>query len=153
MPGGKGKIRPEDGKQFSTDYQPEEKWTEEKALKVASDLKEWHKTDQDHIFWEEFLMIDNDYPEKLISYLCRKFSSFATLIESAKKIQEIKLKKYGTADTLNAAMTKFVLINEHNWRDKQELTGADGKDLNSKITIELIDSSDKVDKDEDSGSE
>ena len=35
--------------------------------------------------------------------------------------------------------------------DKNQLTGADGKDLNTNITIELIDSSDKVDH-EDTGS-
>jgi len=29
MPGGKGNIKPKDGKQFSSEYQPEEKWTEE----------------------------------------------------------------------------------------------------------------------------
>jgi hypothetical protein len=120
MPGGNKNIRPEDGKQFSSDYQPQEKWTEARALQIAADLKAWHRSDPTHIFWEEFLMLENDYPEKLISYLCKKFSSFSTLIEDAKKMQEIKLKKYGTADALNAAMTKFVLINEHNWKDKQE---------------------------------
>ena len=65
------------------------------------------------------MYIENDYYSSLIAYLCEKFSSFAKLIERAKKIQEIKLKKYGAVDKLNATITKFVLINEHGWRDKQ----------------------------------
>jgi hypothetical protein len=36
--------------------------------------------------------------------------------------------------------------------ERAELTGADGKDLNPSIVIELIDSSDKVEHEEDSGS-
>lgn len=129
MAGGKGNIKPEDGKQFSSDYQPEEKWTEEEALKLGNDLIVWMKANSINMFWEEYLVIERDLYEGVISYLCGKFTSFSKLIEKAKKIQEIKLKKYGTADQLNATITKFVLINDHDWRDKSELTGAGGKDL------------------------
>jgi hypothetical protein len=38
------------------------------------------------------------------------------------------------------------------WFDRKEVTGADGKAINPSITIELIDSSDKVEHEEDSGS-
>ena len=37
MAGGRGKIRPEDGKKFSSEYQPEEKWTEKKAIELAKE--------------------------------------------------------------------------------------------------------------------
>ena len=53
--------------------------------------------------------------------MAEKFTSFSKLLERAKKIQEIKLKKYGAGDVLNAAMTKFVLINEHDWEDKSKV--------------------------------
>ena len=129
MPGGKGNIKPSDGKQFSSEYQPEEKWTEAKALQLADDLITWQKQKPVNIFWDEYLVMERDLYPKLISYLSKKFTSFFRLLEKAKKIQEIKLKKYGTADKLNASITKFVLINEHGWRDRQELTGKDGKDL------------------------
>lgn len=141
MGGGKGKIKPEDGikTQFSSDNQPEEKWTEEKALQLANDLITWQKTDgSDNIFWEEFLIMERDLYPEIIAYLCGKFSPFLKLIEKAKKIQELKLQKYGIADTLNAPITKFVLINKHGWRDKQELTGADGKELFTKLTDEEL---------------
>jgi hypothetical protein len=149
MPGGKGNIKPEDGlnTQFSSENQPEEKWTLENAMQLGRDLITWQKEDNTHIFYDEFLYIEKDYYSGLISYLCEKFTPFSKLIERSKKIQEIKLKKFGTADKLNAAITKFVLINEHNWRDKQELTGADGKDLNTSIQIEIIDNANQVNND------
>ena len=120
MPGGKGNIKPEDGKQFSSEYQPEEKWTEEKALQLGNDLIDWMKNNEINMFWEEYLVMERDLYPELIAYLSKKFTSFLKLIEKAKKVQEIKLKKYGTADKLNATITKFVLINEHGWKDKQE---------------------------------
>jgi hypothetical protein len=90
------------------------------------------KQDKGNIFFDEFIfMIANpkNYHEKatiyldLPKYLSDKFTSCFELYEKAKKIQEIKLKKYGVADRLNAAMTKFVLINNHDWKEKtsQEL--------------------------------
>lgn len=121
MPGGKGNIKPEDGRQFSSIYQPKEKWTEEKALALANELIEWQKADPGNMFYEEFLIIKKGLYLDLISYLSEKFSSFSELIRQSKKIQEIKLKKYGVADTLNATITKFVLINEHEWKDKSEV--------------------------------
>ena len=121
MPGGKGNIKPEDGKQFSSEYQPEEKWTEEKALQLANDLIDWMKNNEINMFWEEYLVMERDLYPELIAYLSNKFTSFLKLIGKAKKVQEIKLKKYGTADKLNATITKFVLINEHGWKDKQEI--------------------------------
>jgi FMN phosphatase YigB (HAD superfamily) len=120
MPGGKGNIKPEDGKQFSSEYQPAEKWTEEKALQLGNDLIDWMKNNEINMFWEEYLVMERDLYPELIAYLSNKFTSFLKLIGKAKKVQEIKLKKYGTADKLNATITKFVLINEHGWRDKQE---------------------------------
>jgi hypothetical protein len=126
MPGGKGNIRPSDGKQFSSDYQPNEKWTEEKAIKLGEELISWLKEkdddgeDKGNMFFEEFLVIEKDLYPALIKYLTDKFTSFSKLIEKAHKIQELKLTKYGVGDRLNATMTKFVLINVHGWKDKQE---------------------------------
>jgi hypothetical protein len=131
MPGGKGNIRPSDGRQFSSDYQPAEKWTEDRAIRLGYDLIAWQKEKPENVFWEEFIIMEKELYPEIISYLSKKFTSFLKLIEKAKKIQEIKLKKYGTADKLNASITKFVLINEHGWKDKREseLTGKDGSAL------------------------
>lgn len=127
MPGGNKNIRPEDGKQFSSEYQPPEKWTEERALKLADELIEWLKEkdedgeDKGNMFYEEFLIIEKDLYLDVIRYLTDKFSSFSERIKQAKKIQEIKLMKYGVGDRLNASMTKFTLANNHGWAEKKEV--------------------------------
>lgn len=122
MSGGKGNIKPHDGKQFSSDYKPQEKWTEENALKLGNELIEWiSKKGKKNIFFQEFLFIKTLNNQKTISYLSNKFTSFLTLIVRAKKIQEIKLLKYGIANKLNASMTKFVLANHHGYREKKEV--------------------------------
>ena len=127
MPGGYGNIRPSDGKQFSSDYQPAEKWTEKKALKLGEEMTAWMKAkdengeDKGNIFFAEFLCIENDYYEDLINYLCGKFTSFLELIKKAHKIQEIKLAKFGIDDRLQPAMTIFCLKNLHGWNDKKQV--------------------------------
>lgn len=147
MPGGKGNIRPEDGKQFQPGDKAAEKWTEQKALELGYDLIAWQKEkdeegkDKGHIFYEEFLFIEKDLYPGLPSYLAGKFSSFSKLMERAKKIQEAKLVKYGVADRLNASMTKFCLINHHGYYDKQLIDHSNkGEkfDFNNIPTNELI---------------
>lgn len=137
MPGGKGNINGNDGKRFSSEYQPKEKWTEQAALELGKELIEWLKEkdedgeDKGNIFYEEFLVIENDYYPDLVGYLSEKFSSFFDLIKKAEKIQELKLQKYGVGDRLNSSMTKFVLANKHGWKEKQEIN------LPSKIKIKF----------------
>lgn len=144
MAGGKGGIRPEDGKQFSSEYQPAEKWTEEKALKLGNELIDWLKEkdeegeDKGNMFYQEFLIVEKNLYEGVISYLCDKFTSFSKLIEKARKIQEIKLVKYGVGDRLNATMTKFTLINNHGWSDKQEIDHTTQGDKIQTIVREIV---------------
>ena len=119
MAGGNKQIRPEDGKQFSSEYQPPEKWTEKVALALGEELLEWlfekdeEGNDKGNIFFNDFILIEKRIPHKTLNYLQKKFSSFSTLMENAKKIQETKLIKYGVGDRLNASMTKFTLNVNH----------------------------------------
>lgn len=138
MPGGNKNIKPEDGKQFSSVYQPKEKWTKEKADNLGKELIDWlnakdsNGIDKRNIFFEEFLVIEKDLYPALINYLSHKFSSFLKLIEKAKKTQELKLIKYGVADMLNASMTKFVLTNHHGYKERRDMT-SDDKSLANEI--------------------
>ncbi|MDO4729121.1 MAG: hypothetical protein Q4B43_08980 [Bacteroidota bacterium] len=122
-------------KVFTSTYQPPEKWTEEKALQLGNELINWLKekdkdgNDKGNVFFEEFLVIEKDLYPELIKYLGDKFTSFFKLIEQAKKIQEIKLMKLGVLNNLNASITKFVLINKHDWKDKHEVAGKDRADI------------------------
>jgi len=141
MPGGKGNIRPEDGKQFSSTYKPAEKWTEEAALMLVDDLLAWMKAEDENIFFDDFLYLSCDeskYPGKiyseLLSYLAKKHTSFLKRLEQAKQIEKTKLKKFGAFDKLNASIVKFLLSaeyglsektqteNEHTFRDIKGIT-------------------------------
>jgi len=126
MPGGNKNIKPSDGKQFSSTYQPSEKWTEKKAIQLGDDLIVWLKekdedgNDKGNIFVKDFLVIENSYGGQLVDYLKKKFSSFSELHARAKEIQEMKLVKFGVGDRLNASMTKFVLTNHHGYSERVE---------------------------------
>jgi len=149
MPGGNKNIKPSDGKQFSSTYQPDKEiWTEKMALSFANDMYDWLKEKEENIFYDEFLLLIADpkkYHKKakiysgLPSYLSEKFSSCSNLFEKCMKIQELKLVKYGCLDKLNASMTKFTLINNHDWRDKQEhdLT-TKGESMNAKPDLSKL---------------
>ncbi len=128
MPGGKGNIRPEDGKQFSSTYKPAEKWTEEEALRLGNDLLVWMRAEDENIFFDDFLFLACDeskyagkiYPQ-LPSYLASKFTSFSNLLEKARNIEKTKLKKYGAFDKLNASIVKFLLSAEYGLSEKQAI--------------------------------
>ncbi len=146
MPGGKGNIKPSDNpKPFKEGDQAAEIWTEEMALEIGHKLIEWQKETDDegrdtgNIFYEEFFVLINDYYPELPSYLSRKFTKFTKLIERAKKIQEIKLLKYGVADRLNASMTKFCLTNNHGYRDSQHIDHTTQGQAVNDIQIQVAD--------------
>jgi hypothetical protein len=85
-------------------------------------LIEWiNVKSDDNLFFEEFLIIEKGLYPELIPYLSNKFSSFLKFIQKAKRIQELKLVKYGVKDKLNASMTKFVLTNHHGYVVKKEV--------------------------------
>jgi hypothetical protein len=128
MPGGKGNIKPSDGKQFSKDYQPNEKWTESIAVELGNDLIAWLKDADENIFFEDFLYLSCDESKyigristTLPAYLAKKFTSFSNILSQAKKIQEIKLKKFGAFDKLNASIVKFLLSAEYGYTEKSEV--------------------------------
>ncbi len=126
MPGGNKNIKPEDGHQFQPGEKAAEKYTKKIAEQLANELLDWMEEvdengkDSGHIFICDFLA-DRRLTKNLCSYLARKFSSFSDLLEIAKLKQEAKLLKYGVADRLNASMTKFVLINHHDYVDRQNI--------------------------------
>ncbi len=142
MAGGKGNIKPGDGKQFSSEYQPPEKWTEKKALEMGNELIVWLKekdqkgNDKGNIFIIDFLA-SKSISRNVPKYLADKFTSFRALLEIAKTIQEAKLLKYGVADRLNASMVKFCLINHHGYFNKQHIDHTSkGKNIQDiKITV------------------
>jgi hypothetical protein len=143
MGGGKGNIKPEDGTQFSKDYQPagRELWDKEASEMFFNDLISWMKDADENIFVNDFIYLSCDeskYKGKIYAdlpnYLTKRFSTCLDLYQRALEIQKTKLVKFGVMDKLNAAMTKFTLINNHGWKDKTDVT-TDGKELNASAPI------------------
>jgi len=82
-----------------------------------------------------------DYSEKV---------EFVNIIKKAKLKVECEYEKRLSGNSPTGAI--FALKNME-WQDRQELTGAGGKDLNTHIIIELIDRSDQIDDKENPSSE
>ena len=86
MPGGYKNINGNDGVKFNEGNKAAVKWTEEGALKLATDLIKWMKDADENIFFDEFIFLvadSEDYDGKLypdlIAYLGKKYSSFFEL--------------------------------------------------------------------------
>jgi len=96
-----------------------EKWTEEKVFELGSDMLEWFK-EKDNIFFQDFFVNKHGLFRSTRSDLKERLKSFRTLMEQAKELQEIKLADGGTKNRLNAAITKFMFMNNHNYSEKAE---------------------------------
>jgi hypothetical protein len=84
-----------------------------------------------YITWHD-LVEDKPYSRQRISEWRRTFESNQGFSDAIKKIEgelENRLYKLALANKVNAAVAIFGLKNNFNWKDKQEITGADGKDL------------------------
>ena len=84
----------------------------------------------ENIFFDEFIFLVapnlHKYEDVAIrvdtpAYLANKYSSFSNLLERARKIQETRLKKFGSFDKLNASIVKFLLSAEHGLSEKSRV--------------------------------
>lgn len=108
-----------------------EKWTEERALTFGKEMLTWMASADENIFFEEFIFLVapflDDYEDVSIfvstpAYLANRFKSFSKLLEQCRKIQEVKLKKFGSFDKLNASIVRFLLSAEHGLSERSETT-------------------------------
>ena len=115
------------GVMFKEGNKAAEKWTEERALDFANEMIDWMSADEKNVFFEEFIYIvapklsnylDITFSVDTPSYLARKYPSFLERIGRAKKIQEVKLKKGGAFDDMNASIVRFLLSAEHGLSEK-----------------------------------
>ena len=145
MPGGKGNIKPEDGKKFEKYNNAAEKWTEDAALKFGNDLLAWMQAEDENIFFDDFIHLQDHtgkYAGKIYAdlpaYLAKKHSSFFDILQKCRKIEETKLKKFSAFDKLNASIAKFLLSAEYGLTDKTQtdLTSA-GKAIKTTFTLNI----------------
>jgi hypothetical protein len=113
-----------------------EKWTEEKALKLANDLINWQneppvysydqynnpiKLIKANLYYKYFLT-SNGYCMDLIGNLSEKFKSFSELINRSKQIQESKISELAIMGLLNSQFTTLFMKVNHKYieYDKQQ---------------------------------
>lgn len=111
-----------------------EKWTEEKALDLLRELKEWMFETEDifdrdgnkigvrdkgNVLWKDFLYRKGLY-DMIIYHLKEKFTSFEKELEEVKAIQEHRLQMLGLNGSSNVQMAKFILTNRHGWKERVE---------------------------------
>lgn len=124
MPGGNKNINGNDGVRFEKGNKAAEKWTEEIAMRLGNELIEWLGREDENVFFEDFIYLEKHegyprdlYPD-LLQNLTKRFSSFKDLIVKAKKIEEIKLKKFSAFNKLNPQICKFLLSAQYGYTEK-----------------------------------
>jgi len=125
------------GKHFSTEYQPAEKWTEQKSLALGNEMIGWLKETENFLFEEFLVIVKGLYPE-LPAYLCKKYPSFLKLYAIAKETQKLKIIKGGITDAFNANMSKFVLAANHGMAERQVIEQTNTNDTTIKLSTEQI---------------
>lgn len=127
MPGGNKNINGDDGVKFEKGNKAAEKWTEKEALRFGNDLISWMRSEDENIFFDDFIYLQDHkgkYAGKIYaelpSYLAKKFSSFLNILNTCRKIEETKLKKFSAFDKLNASISKFLLSAKYGYTEKTE---------------------------------
>ena len=134
---GKGCIRPEDNpKPFTKDYNGKdfEKYSEEMVHSILDELEDWlfleniivnkegkesGRVDAGNCFYRDFLY-KNKLFESWLNHVRERFSTVTRRMEDIDKIQEHKLQMLATQGKQKENITKFILQNKYNWREKTE---------------------------------
>ena len=112
-----------------------EKYTEEKALKIAYGLLDWLKPklidnpdgagqideNAEHIFYEQYLLGEGLHPN-ITSNLSSRFESFREIIGEAKEWQRVKMMYMGAFKKIDSKFGVFLLSAIHNLTEKKEQT-------------------------------
>lgn len=137
MPGGKGNIKPSDNKKpFTKDYNGKDfaKWTEEVVHQILDELEDWlleekpilnnekevvATVDKGNVFYREFLFKKKLFADWM-SYVQSQFSTVAERFKYIDSIQEHKLQKLAFEGKGKENITKFILTNKYDWREKSD---------------------------------
>jgi len=94
---------------------PSRDFTEAEAIQIGNELLEWFHQKDDHIYVDDFLLITKKLLATDVEYLIATFPAFKESLSNADKIELAKLKKYASADRLNASIVKTIMTNKHDW--------------------------------------
>ena len=136
--GGNKAIKPiNNPKPFTKDYNGANfaKWTEPKVHTILNDLEEWlmrkkpiyaedkltiiDYVDAGNVFYKEFLFQER-LSDNWIKYVSNKYSTVEERMQHINSIQEHKLQKLSFEGKGKENITKFILTNKYNWKEKTE---------------------------------
>lgn len=131
-----------------------EKWTEDKVHSILDFLESWLLDDipvydskgkqvgirqNDNCFYKEFLYKERLY-DTWIANMSVKFSTVKKRMEEINLIQEHKLQILAAKGTQKENITKFILTNKYNWKEKVENENTHSiSNINIKDLIEFED--------------
>jgi hypothetical protein len=137
MPGGYKNIKPSDNpKPFTEEYNGRDftKWTEEEIHKVLDELEDWlleekpilndkkevvTYVDKGNVFYRDFLFKKKLFSD-WITYVQGQYSTVSKRFQYIDSIQEHKLQKLAFEGKGKENITKFILTNKYDWREKAD---------------------------------
>ena len=137
MPGGYKNIKPSDNKKpFTQNYNGKDfaKWTEDVVHQILDELEDWlleekpilndkkevvTMVDKGNVFYREFLFKKKLFADWM-SYVQSQFSTVAERFKYIDSIQEHKLQKLAFEGKGKENITKFILQNKYEWREKSD---------------------------------
>lgn len=108
-------------------------YTKEVAEKIGYDLLEWFDQSPKNIFIISFCNRQK-IPQENMSEMCERYPSFRHLYVQAKQKQQEKLLMGGIVGDFKEQMTKFVLVNHHDYAEKSK------QDVNQtgQVTVRVV---------------
>lgn len=124
-----------------------EKWTEAEAIKLGDELLEWMGRSETNILFEKFFVIEKKLYANVHNRLAERYERFARLIDTAKKIQELRISMGCLTNEYNGGFGKFFLSANHSMSEKSITSLENGEDTEQdiNITVNIVDDNrDKV---------
>jgi len=109
------------------------KYTPEFINKEAKKLLEWVEAQDQNPFFLSSFAYDRGYCHQRLTEFAQKNENFSDSLKRAKTKQEANLSMMLVKRGGNTAGIIFALKNVAGWRDKQEITGAEGDPLQVQI--------------------
>ena len=81
---------------------------------LIAGLFEFLREKQDNIFVDDYFILEKNILNSDFEILKQHNEKFKTAYENGMKIEQTKLKKYASADRLNASFVRAILDRDHN---------------------------------------
>ncbi len=128
----KGQFQPGNKASVGNEGGRPELYTSEWLSEEAKLLIEWFK--QPRNIWLKGFALQRGYDPVRFDEFAEKSPEFSEALKKAKQWQEFKLVDFGLFNEINSGLTKFVLVNNHNWYERQQVDiSADAKSLGSRL--------------------